>query len=201
MYDCLLCWAMFSLWSAVLVRVGISWCWLAWPHLLAHVLWLCKCRYNGSDGGLKTSSLACWWWYLTFQCCWRLFRSCGSSGQDVSPGCGLGYGDIVWLAVDISGHFRTPSCCWTLDSGHRCGLGTYLEPADKRPWPLPIFIYPRPEWAWWWARYGTNWPHWTQSAGYWCAVQHLSLHHQGRCKRQEVMWAGWGWADHHCAAC
>ena len=58
-YDCLLRWAVFSLWSAVLVRVGISWCWLAWPHLLAHVLWLCKCGYNGSDGGLKTSFVAC----------------------------------------------------------------------------------------------------------------------------------------------
>ena len=26
-----------------------------------------------------------------------------------------------------------------------------------------------------------HWPHWTQNAGYWCAVQHLSPHHQDRC--------------------
>ena len=33
-----------------------------------------------------------------------------------------------------------------LHGTHRCELWTYLEP-DKRPWPLPIFIYPTPEWA------------------------------------------------------
>ena len=34
-----------------------------------------------------------------------------------------------------------------LHGTHRCGPWTYLEPTDKRPWPLPIFIYPTPEWA------------------------------------------------------